>query len=184
MEETSMRAFHFHRVLQLASVAMLISVAACSSSSDPTTGADGGVKLGDAGAGLTTGCEGLQKQCDSCADLTLKQACITSVVTFKPGGDAGQSGCQAVLDQGTYDSSIQGESRGPCAKPLTSCEVLSKSCGFCEETVAKANCSKLVQKADLDACRSATLNETFKSDGACCKVKVEGTPPNSEGSCQ
>src|SRR5262245_5332072 len=94
----------------------VLSINACSSSdsSAPATTA-------------TDDCGALQKQCEACSDGTLKQACLTSVIQYKSGGDTGQKACKNAIEQKTY-------SGDECANQ---CTVLKKQCDTCMNATAK-----------------------------------------------
>ena len=55
-------------------------------------------------AGCSSPCDVLADQCAKCKDAATKQACDTTVSTYRAVPVSGSTACQAVLDGKTYAS--------------------------------------------------------------------------------
>jgi hypothetical protein len=132
-----------NRILAILSATVLLSLAACGSdseSSPPPAAGD---------------CDALQKQCEACVDATLKQACLSSVISYKGGGDTGQKACKAAIDAKTYSGD---ECKEHCATLKTQCDA-------CTDATLKTQCDEWVTDGDSAVCKSAIDTNVFASCG-------------------
>lgn len=117
----------------------LFGAAACGGDGNESSGGNG-----DAGAKTADHCVALETTCNACWSSDLKQACLSSVISYKGGGATGQSACKAAIDAQTYQG-------GECAEP---CGRLQLVCDACQSADAKQQCQGEVDAADSDACKA------------------------------